>query len=131
MSCLSVAAIRSEEAAGVSGDPSAQHQRLAGARCQSGSSTRRQQPGRRARPLLKSNDSSGGGIGMTLELIDGTINLHDVAANKRASIEQCQTLLRFVPRVHPVEWSLVGNVVSDGKIRFRSFIGPVAAARAW
>ncbi len=41
--------------------------------------------------------TSGGGVGMTLEIVDGTIALHDVAADKQTRIEACQTLLRFVP----------------------------------
>ena len=80
-------------------------------------------------PLLKSDGGSGGGIGMTLQLVDGTIALHDVAADKRASIEQCQTLLRFVPGVPaPVEWSLAGNVVSDGKTSHFSLVYKPGAA---
>ncbi len=66
-------------------------------------------------PLLHKDTPSSGGIGIGLEVVDGTINLHDMATDDRWRVDQYQTTLRLEPTSPlPAEWSLSGNVALKG-----------------
>lgn len=66
-------------------------------------------------PFLKSG-SGGGPLTIQLAFVGGTINMHDVAADRRWKIEQFETSLKLEPKnPAPLECSVSGNAIVDGK----------------
>ena len=66
-------------------------------------------------PFLKSG-SGGGPLRVQLAFVGGTINMHDVAADRRWKIEQFETSLKLEPKNPvPLEGSVSGNAIIDGK----------------
>jgi translocation and assembly module TamB len=68
--------------------------------------------------LLPFLNSGGGGGPLTvgLDFVEGTINLYDVAADRKWKIEQFQTSLRLEPKNPvPLECSISGNAIIDQK----------------
>ncbi|HEV3418625.1 MAG TPA: DUF748 domain-containing protein, partial [Pirellulales bacterium] len=66
-------------------------------------------------PWLKGGNG-GADLTIGLEFVDGTINLHDVPADRRWKIEQYQTSLKLGPKNPvPLECAISGNAIIDNK----------------
>ncbi len=69
-------------------------------------------------PFLKSGNG-GGPLTVTLEFVDGTIDMHDVATERRWKIDAFQTSLRLEPKNPiPLECSISGTVELDKPSHF-------------